>query len=114
MAEKEVAAAPQHGAEKAVDHHDEKNELAPVDTVHGDEAQKILATYTGDLEWSEKEEKVLTRKIDRKLIPMLCITYALQYYDKAMLSQAVRPTPLPTLPTSPLTSSRLSSASAST
>lgn len=88
MAEKEVAAAPQHGAEKAVDHHDEKNELAPVDTVHGDEAQKILATYTGDLEWSEKEEKVLTRKIDRKLIPMLCITYALQYYDKAMLSQA--------------------------
>ncbi|KPA36847.1 allantoate permease [Fusarium langsethiae] len=32
--------------------------------------------------------KKLLRKIDRKLMPVLCFTYALQYYDKAILSQA--------------------------
>ncbi|CAG9975162.1 unnamed protein product [Clonostachys byssicola] len=34
------------------------------------------------------EEKKLVRKIDWKLMPVLCFTYALQYYDKAILSQA--------------------------
>lgn len=96
MAEKEVIAA-QHDAERTASQQDEKNELAPVDTVHGDEAQRVLASYTGDREWSEQEEKKLTRKIDRKLVPMLCITYALQYYDKAMLSQAVRSGSFPSM-----------------
>ncbi|KAF9889914.1 hypothetical protein FE257_006786 [Aspergillus nanangensis] len=59
-----------------------------IDTVHMDEAMKILATYTGEESWSEEEEKKVRRKIDRKLLPMLCLTYGLQYYDKAMLSQA--------------------------
>lgn len=61
-----------------------------VDTVHGDEAVKVLAGYGGDEEWTELEEKKLRRKIDRKLLSILCITYGLQYYDKAMLAQAVR------------------------
>lgn len=72
--------------------HEEKvggEKLTLVDTVHQDEAVKILAYYQGDATWTPEEEKRLTRKIDRKLVPMLCITYALQYYDKAMLSQAV-------------------------
>ena len=30
------------------------------------------------------------RRLDRKLLSLLIITYGLQYYDKAMLSQAVR------------------------
>lgn len=60
-----------------------------IDVVHGDEAAKVLNTYTGDEHWSLEEEKKLTRKIDRKLLPILCFSYGLQYYDKAMLSQAV-------------------------
>ncbi|CRK20587.1 hypothetical protein BN1723_000400 [Verticillium longisporum] len=63
-------------------------ELTPVDTVHNDEALKVLADYHGDSEWTEKEEKRLRRKVDWRLMPVLCATYGLQYYDKAMLSQA--------------------------
>lgn len=62
---------------------------APIDTLHKDEAMKVLATYDGDLHWTEAEEKVLVRKIDYRLMPILILTYGLQYYDKAMLAQAV-------------------------
>lgn len=60
-----------------------------VDTLHNDEALKVFANYQGDELWTAAEEKKLTRKIDRRLLSILCITYGLQYYDKAMLSQAV-------------------------
>lgn len=72
---------------------EELKEVTTVDTVHRDEALKVLAQYAGDRAWTAEEEKTLTRKIDRKLIPLLCITYGLQYYDKAMLSQAVSKPP---------------------
>lgn len=72
---------------------DATRDLKPVDTLHGDEAVKVLAGYTGDQTWTDKEETQLRRKIDWRLMPILCVTYGLQYYDKAMLSQAVR-TPL--------------------
>jgi hypothetical protein len=49
-----------------------------VDTVHNDEAVKVLINYTGEEIWTEKEEKNLRRKIDRRLLPILCITYGLQ------------------------------------
>ena len=64
-------------------------ELQAVDTIHQDEAMKVLANYQGDQEWSEEDEKKLRRRIDWKLMPVLCLTYSLQYYDKAMLGQAV-------------------------
>lgn len=60
-----------------------------VDDVHNDEAIKVLAAYTGDTVWSPDEERKLRRKIDWRIMPVLCLTYGLQYYDKAMLSQAV-------------------------
>jgi hypothetical protein len=84
-----------------------------VDTIHNDEGMKVLANYTGDETWTEQEEKKVQRRIDRRLLPILCATYGLQvrclrprqhneksgadsrlrfvtqYYDKAMLSQAV-------------------------
>lgn len=66
---------------------------AVVDTVHQDEAMRVLGAYTGEAEWSEEEESKLRRKLDWKLMPVLCATYGLQYYDKAMLSQAVRTPP---------------------
>jgi hypothetical protein len=60
-----------------------------VDTVHQDEAMKVLQNYTGDEAWSPSEEKQVQRIIDWRLMPCLCATYCLQYYDKAMLGQAV-------------------------
>lgn len=68
----------------------DKNDYATkVDTVHNDEAVKVIAGYHGDLDWTPEEEVRLRRKIDWKLMPILCATYGLQYYDKAMLGQAV-------------------------
>jgi hypothetical protein len=84
MAEKEVPA-------QMAEHLDTAQDLKSktIDTVHNDEAMRVLATYTGDEAWTEAEENKLRCKIDWKLMPVLCITYGLQYYDKAMLSQAV-------------------------
>lgn len=56
-----------------------------VDSVHNDEALKVLANYNGQQTWDVAEETRLTRKIDRRLLPILCITYALQYYDKGTI-----------------------------
>ncbi|KAF2012447.1 allantoate permease [Aaosphaeria arxii CBS 175.79] len=64
------------------------HKLETVDTVHQDEAMKVLTAYHGEETWTPQEEKIVRRKIDWKLLPVLCITYGLQYYDKAMLSQA--------------------------
>jgi hypothetical protein len=60
-----------------------------VDTIHMDEAMKVIAAYDGEQTWTDMEEKKLRRRIDKKLLSILCITYGLQYYDKAMLAQAV-------------------------
>jgi hypothetical protein len=67
----------------------EAKKAVTIDTVHKDEAMKVLATYDGDLHWTPQEEKTLVRRIDFKLMPILVLTYGLQYYDKAMLAQAV-------------------------
>ena len=68
---------------------EELKQQLTVDTLHGDEANKILLNYTGEVTWTPEEEKKLLRKIDIRLLTILCLTYGLQYYDKAMLSQAV-------------------------
>jgi hypothetical protein len=87
----------------AIQHHEDMAEVQTqktVDTVHKDEAVKVLAAYQGDEAWTDEEEKRLRRKIDWRLMPVLCLTYMLQYYDKAMLSQAVcAPTPRPLVAT---------------
>jgi hypothetical protein len=66
------------------------NKHITIDTVHQDEAINVLVAYEGEQAWAEKEENQVRRIIDFRLMPVLCITYWLQYYDKAMLSQAVR------------------------
>lgn len=57
-----------------------------------DEAAKILMDYTAAnphlTRWTAAEEDALVRQIDWRIMPVLCVTYALQWYDKAMLSQA--------------------------
>ena len=67
----------------------EIKKVQTIDTTHKDEAMKVLATYEGEQTWTPEEENKVRRKIDLKLMPVLCATYGLQYYDKAMLSQAV-------------------------
>lgn len=74
---------------------EELKKSVTVDTLHNDEALKVLVHYQGNQEWSEEEERVLVRKIDWRLLSILCLTYGLQYYDKAMLSQAVSKTSAP-------------------
>lgn len=63
-------------------------QVKTIDTLHNDEAVKVLNTYDGETDWTDEEEKKLRRKIDLRLMPVLCLTYGLQYYDKAMLGQA--------------------------
>ncbi|KAL4865913.1 hypothetical protein BDV12DRAFT_210791 [Aspergillus spectabilis] len=71
-----------------VANHIEQTTTEKIDTTHTDEAMKVLARYTGDESWEPTDEKRLVRKIDWRILPLLCTTYGLQYYDKAMLSQA--------------------------
>ncbi|OAL32387.1 hypothetical protein AYO22_00409 [Fonsecaea multimorphosa] len=73
--------------EEAVGQTDLKATIA-IDDRHNDEGMKVLARYTGPQTWDDKEEQQLRRKIDRRLLPILVICYGLQYYDKAMISQA--------------------------
>ena len=56
---------------------EELKKTITIDTLHNDEALKVLANYTGEEEWTEKEEKKLVRKIDRRLLSILCLTYGL-------------------------------------
>lgn len=84
-------------SEAAVDQSDRPDEVShfkpeqTLDTVHNDEALKVLENYSGDPTWTDAEEARLRRKVDWRLMPILCMTYGLVYYDKAMLSQAVSP-----------------------
>ncbi|KAL6852242.1 hypothetical protein ACO1O0_006783 [Amphichorda felina] len=47
-----------------------------------------LETANGAITIDEETNKRLLKRIDRRVMPVLCFTYALQYYDKALLSQA--------------------------
>ena len=71
-----------------------------IETLHNDEAVRVIAHYDGNQSWEPSEEKRLVRKVDWRLLPLMCGTYALQYYDKAMISQAVCHSLERTLPSS--------------
>ena len=68
------------GKDANAEHLDELKKNITVDTLHKDEAIKVLANYQGEETWNEEEEKKLRRRIDWKLMPVLCMTYTLQYY----------------------------------
>lgn len=104
---------PDHDAKKTPEHHDDQDveaavkqhervealqKTTTVDTVHDDVAVRVLNAYGGDRAWTAREEKQLVRKIDRRLLSIVVTTYGLQYYDKAMLAQAVSRPSLPKTP----------------
>ncbi|KAE9973696.1 hypothetical protein EG328_004254 [Venturia inaequalis] len=84
--EKSITTEPPEKAPQIKD--EETRNTKMIETVHNDEAVKVLANYHGEEIWEDAEEKRLRRKLDWKLMPILCLTYGLQYYDKSMLSQA--------------------------
>ncbi|RAL12626.1 putative MFS transporter [Aspergillus homomorphus CBS 101889] len=50
-------------------------------------AEDVEFSHTAPI-LEEESTRQLLRKIDMRLMPVMCFTYALQYYDKALLSQA--------------------------
>lgn len=87
--EKSDAVEVEHGNNSRADTAEMNPKFETIDTVHNDEAVRVLAGYTGDHSWTPQEEKKLKRKLDRRVLSILCVTFALQYYDKAMIGQAV-------------------------
>lgn len=72
--------------------HDEHiQKTLTVDTHKNDEGLEVIAKYQGDEAWTDQEERNLVRKIDWRLLSILVLTFGLQFYDKALLSQAVTP-----------------------
>lgn len=57
-----------------------------VDNSDPDEALKLVAGEAVVL--TPEDEKRLLRKIDRNMMPLLCIVYGLNYLDKTTLSYA--------------------------
>jgi hypothetical protein len=49
--------------------------ISSVDTVHNDEAMRVFAQDHGEDTWDPAEEKRLLRKLDWRLLPLLCATY---------------------------------------
>lgn len=41
---------------------------------YDDEAAHVLSTYDGPATWNDEEERKLLRKIDWRLMPILCVT----------------------------------------
>lgn len=94
-------AAPRASADKAHDpgHADDKKDISQVervlsvgdekgDHVNYDRIDKEVAQYAGDTEVyiSEEENKRLKRLIDRRVLPIMVITYFLQALDKGTMS----------------------------
>jgi hypothetical protein len=84
MVDMEKTESPDIGKDTNATQLEELKKTITVDTLHNDEGLKVLANYEGDQTWTAEEEKKLTRKIDRRLLSILCVTYGLQYYDKAV------------------------------
>ena len=86
-------AAQLEGAEKpsvssiklSTDHVEQNSLKAPsVDTLHNDEAMRVFAQDHGDDAWSPLEEKRLLRKLDWRLLPLLCFTYVTHYTSQQL------------------------------
>ncbi|KAJ5675239.1 MFS transporter [Penicillium maclennaniae] len=71
-----------------VDHATQLPDISIDPNLISKDIQTFFDGYSGPRDWEPAEEAKLRHKIDRKLLSILCCTYALQYYDKAVLGQA--------------------------
>lgn len=85
----------EHGVEKGVHVIPSQEGVTEVlkgprfDLKDADEAAKAYAQYDGeDLVLTPEIEKALLRKIDRNIMPMMCIVYMFNSLDKTTLSYA--------------------------
>lgn len=57
--------------------------------INNDDPDEALKLVTGEaVVLTPEDEKKLLRKIDRNLMPLLCVVYGLNYLDKTTLSYA--------------------------
>jgi hypothetical protein len=73
--EKEVTQSPAQPASQIVD------EITPASSVHLDDNYELYK-HGKDLETDPAEYKRVLRKIDLRIMPILFVTYMLQYLDK--------------------------------
>ncbi|KAF4439158.1 transporter [Fusarium acutatum] len=66
----------------------EEVKLSQIDTMHNDEALKVVVGYSGEASWTPEEEKRLVKKIDRRILVIVVITFGVQFYDKYLFSHA--------------------------
>ncbi len=68
--------------------HDAADAAAGEPSAALDEAVKVLAAEHGQNAWTPEEARRLRWKIDLRLFTIVLLSFALQYYDKTMISQA--------------------------
>ncbi|KZT57446.1 putative MFS allantoate transporter [Calocera cornea HHB12733] len=59
-----------------------------VDSKQADEAMEIVNNESSAVSFTPEQERRLLRKIDWHIMPLMCIVYALQFWDKTTLSYA--------------------------
>ncbi|OTB16637.1 hypothetical protein K445DRAFT_316915 [Daldinia sp. EC12] len=76
--------------EKTASNSSEAPEIGPVNKhINKDDPDEALKLVTGEVVvLTPEDEKRLLKKIDRNLMPLLCVVYGLNYLDKTTLSYA--------------------------
>ncbi|KAL5522700.1 hypothetical protein ACEPAG_8718 [Sanghuangporus baumii] len=84
-------AASSNDHSRSVSFIDEKTIAPGAEYIHGnlkhlDVALELVAGHSDEQEISPEESKRLRRKIDRYLLPLLCVIYTIQFIDKSTLA----------------------------
>lgn len=77
----------QHPESPRIPHSDDETSASPASSTHLDDNYEIYKNGKG-VEIDEAEYKRVLRKIDYRIIPILFVTYMLQYLDKNSINFA--------------------------
>lgn len=69
-------------------HQQDMSVIKHADKNDADEAYKVFVAQGEVVALTPEEERKLLRKIDRNLLPLLCVVYGLNYLDKTTVSYA--------------------------
>jgi hypothetical protein len=73
----------------AVDHYEDVEKMEPITKPSKDIGAQFLAETT-TTEFTAKDEQNIICRIDRVLLPVMFISFGLQYVDKALLNSAAQ------------------------